>query len=456
MHLRAHVFSAFAFLSITGIAGCGLTLDVDPPDPSGGFDAGGLDAGHVGADASRGDAGPPDDECRGQPDGTPCGADGASLICVDDRCELSFCGDGVVDETAGEVCDDANDRTGDGCEPISCVPSCDDPLDCDDENPCNGVEICSAGSKCEPGVPSTDRICTTPSGDDGVCDSGVCIPAGCGNGVREEGEECDDGNSMAGDGCEPDCVPSCREDLDCDDVDACTGQESCDVSAGCQRGVPPACAPEDDCHTAVCNPRNGCEITLIDMDRDGHAPEAITSCGDDCDDLDPNRYDGAPEQCNELDDDCDGDVDEEIVEIECYGDTDADGFGSVERSLRDCSCPAGTTPNAGDCFDEPTPVGEAVNPAQTRFFRMPYCRDGGPGSSCTFDYDCNGSEEREFAQIHRQCSALTVLMRCTGQGWRESVPACGDEGTWVECDGLLGPLGLICTPRDTRRAQTCR
>lgn len=30
--------------------------------------------------------------------------------------------------------------------------------------------------------------------------------ATCGNGVREPGEQCDDGNNATGDGCEPDCT----------------------------------------------------------------------------------------------------------------------------------------------------------------------------------------------------------------------------------------------------------
>jgi len=39
------------------------------------------------------------------------------------------------------------------------------------------------------------------------CDPGcqLEIPAGCGNGVLEPVEDCDDGNRAAGDGCDPDC-----------------------------------------------------------------------------------------------------------------------------------------------------------------------------------------------------------------------------------------------------------
>src|SRR5262245_30681330 len=43
-------------------------------------------------------------------------------------------------------------------------------------------------------------------------DSGMCRPPPCGNGVLDEGEECDDGNRLAFDGCSPDC----RVEVDCD------------------------------------------------------------------------------------------------------------------------------------------------------------------------------------------------------------------------------------------------
>src|SRR5207248_1704812 len=55
----------------------------------------------------------------------------------------------------------------------------------------------------------------------------LCAPAGCGNLTLDPGEECDDGNLTAGDGCEADCRFTCHTDDDCDDSNPCNGTETC-------------------------------------------------------------------------------------------------------------------------------------------------------------------------------------------------------------------------------------
>jgi cysteine-rich repeat protein len=42
----------------------------------------------------------------------------------------------------------------------------------------------------------------------GTCQNGSCATGFCGDGKVEAGEECDDGNTVAADGCEPDCKAS--------------------------------------------------------------------------------------------------------------------------------------------------------------------------------------------------------------------------------------------------------
>src|SRR5207248_3011121 len=64
-----------------------------------------------------------------------------------------LCGDGVKQVEVGEVCDDGNGVSGDGC----------------DNN---------------------------------------CKPTACGNGIVTAGEQCDDGNGVNGDGCDDNCTPT--------------------------------------------------------------------------------------------------------------------------------------------------------------------------------------------------------------------------------------------------------
>ncbi len=161
--------------------------------------------------------------------------------CTDDSCDaLSGCVH--THNTAG--CQDGNAcSTGDTCVEGACVPGLG-VLECSDGNPCtddgcnpavgcifvNNSVACSDGDACTDGdacdkgacAPGPPKVCP----DDGntctthACDSQAgCVttplPDCCGNGVKEGGEECDDGNQSDGDQCSADCqdvAGSCFED----------------------------------------------------------------------------------------------------------------------------------------------------------------------------------------------------------------------------------------------------
>jgi len=74
----------------------------------------------------------------------------------------------------------------------------------------------------------------------------------CGDGLIERGEECDDGNTLAGD-C---CSATCRlETGNCDDGNACTDGETCTAGL-CGGGTPIECASCESCDEATgCVPR---------------------------------------------------------------------------------------------------------------------------------------------------------------------------------------------------------
>jgi cysteine-rich repeat protein len=205
-------------------------------------------------------------------------------------------GDGGADVEAdvdADVEDGLDD--GDGGEGTTC-----DPATCDDGNLCNGEEVCTADDRCvatRPPEPGTE--CTTPLGVPGFCQLEQCRPETCGDGVVDSGEDCDDGNLLAGDGCEPHCVFSCRLSEECDDGEECNGEERCTGHA-CAPGTPlangTACGDGLICLRGACV-AGGCGDGTVagdeqcddanDLDGDGCDGDCTFSCeaSPDCDDL---------------------------------------------------------------------------------------------------------------------------------------------------------------------------
>ncbi len=413
-------------LALLVSSGCGLLLDLDPPDDGGVLraDAGAFDAGT--SDAGAHDAGSRDGGDR--------------------------CGDGVVQPSLGEECDELSATC------VDCRRVCDCP---DIARPCLDRIDCVEGA-CVARLFPDGTECVRDTRD-GLCSGGLCIPAQCGDSTIQSGEECDDGNRTGGDGCEPDCVFSCHSDDECDDGDACNGVERCiAVSTGsrmCQRGPAPSI---DACQ--VCDPDVG--PYLPDADGDGFVADEGQPCDPqliDCDDGDPGVFPGATEVCNGIDDDCDGARDEDILTVTCATDVDGDGYPGdpTGTMLESCTvCPDGTVPvrksSTGalliDCWDVDDAFGPIVNPAQTGFFVDPYCAPGTPGCVRPFDYDCNGVEEQQDTRVGPNCDLLS-LAGCRGDGWIAPVPPCGAHSTYANC----GPFLIVaCSAERFDRQQSCR
>jgi len=115
------------------------------------------------------------------------------------------CGNGIVESSLGEQCDDGNSVNTDGCRYDCRLPACGD-----------GMK--DAGEDCDLGA---------LNGSSGVCCTSGCL-------FKTSGSSCSDGS-------------------------VCTQTDQCNVSGQCVGSNPVTCTPLDQCHNAgTCNPTTGC------------------------------------------------------------------------------------------------------------------------------------------------------------------------------------------------------
>ncbi len=262
-------------------ASCGdgfVFVGVDACDDGNLIDGDGCDSSCTPTGCGNGVVTPPE-ECD---DGNVANGDGC-----DSNCRATGCGNGLV--TMGEECDDGNDNANDNC--INCRnASCGDDVcnggencgscaaDCGD---CPGMPECGngvidPGEECDDGnTVATDNCvdCRNATCGDRTCngdencqsceaDCGACPEtAACGNGTREPGEECDDGNSVATDFC-IECRNAACPDGTCNGDENCQSCEAdcggCPAVAACGNGVR---EPEEGCDDGNMTPGDGCSET---------------------------------------------------------------------------------------------------------------------------------------------------------------------------------------------------
>ncbi|MEK7730364.1 MAG: DUF4215 domain-containing protein, partial [Planctomycetota bacterium] len=146
------------------------------------------------------------------PTGSETCDDGNAVDTDGCRNNCTKCGDGIRNATAGEQCDDGNTVNGDGCSPTCQLETAPPPPPPPPPPP----------SGCGDGVVNGTEQCDT-SGESATCNTN-CTTSRCGDGIRNAtaGEQCDDGNSNAGDGC-----------------------------ANCQTEAPPSGIPNETCNAAI-------------------------------------------------------------------------------------------------------------------------------------------------------------------------------------------------------------
>ena len=154
--------------------------------------------------------------------------------------------------------------------------------------------------------------------------------------------------------------------------------------------------------------------TVTDRDGDG-------AYGDqDCDDTDPDVFQGAPEVCDEKDNDCNGEADDGALDAGTwYVDGDGDGDGDADNRVKGCSRPENSSVTSDDCDDGDA----AYNP-------------GAEETDCSDpnDYNCDGSVG--YADLDRDgyaaCEECDDYSANTNPG---AVESCDDEDD--DCNGVV-------------------
>jgi cysteine-rich repeat protein len=319
------------------------------------------------------------------------------------------CGNGILEP--GEECDDGNLVNLDGCEAgcrFGCVAG--DPARdrCSDDNACNGEETCDVDHRCKPGTPlTTGDAC----GSGRVCVGELCVLPSCGDGQIQPGEECDDGDSVDGDGCDRDCRWSCVATdaaRNCSPADACLGSASCDSTTHvCSPRTPLAdqalCAvqgasgycKDGACRLAVCGdgvpePGELCDDGNTN-DTDGCRADCTYTCtqSSDCDDASPCTSD----VCDEGTHTC-------LTTPDLVQDGEACEVSSVEGRCTQGKCVPLT------CGDGNVDAGEQCDTAGAS-------SDGGCGTDCRYacqvDLDCSDKEPCSGVET---CVAVESGKRC--------------------------------------------
>ncbi len=159
------------------------------------------------------------------------------------------------------------------------------------------------------------------------------------------------------------------------------GDAAGDTAEDCPGGTEVCNGIDDDCDGEV--DEDVTNTWYDDADADGYGnpasveqaceqPGGTVATGNDCDDLDPDRWPGNPEVCDGVDNNCDGQVDEGVANI-YFADADGDGYGDPGASAYACADAAGYVSNDADCDD----TTEGANP--------------GANETCDeIDNDCDG------------------------------------------------------------------
>ncbi|MGD2108684.1 MAG: thrombospondin type 3 repeat-containing protein [Phycisphaerae bacterium] len=243
------------------------------------------------ADGDSDDAGDACDNCAGLANADQADADGDGVGDACDNCPMTANADqadddddGVGDACSGDQDGDGVLDTGDNCVSVPNPDQADSDGD-DRGDACDPCPNDAANDADHDGVCAPQDLCAdTPRGTEVGSDG---CPLGsepvCGNGAREGTEECDDGNTTSGDGCDASCQiegggPVCGNGLEetgeeCDDGNTTSG-DGCDANCQVEAGSGPV---NNACANALAITDGRTDFTNLDATTDGpNEPNACT------------------------------------------------------------------------------------------------------------------------------------------------------------------------------------
>jgi len=221
-----------------------------------------------------------------------CNASGACVSSVS-------CGNGTRE--GAEACDDGNANNNDGCR-ADCTFTCtaaNAATNCGDANACTTDTCTGTGAASRCGNPNATN--GTSCGGANICVTGSCVAARCGDVIVTAPEQCDDGNTVAGDGCGNTCRFTCSTAANCADTNTCNGAETCTMAgttgSRCNAGT--ALANGSACNDgSAATPRDICLASTCGGSRcgDGYIDSGATPA-ETCDDGNMASGDGCSSVC---------------------------------------------------------------------------------------------------------------------------------------------------------------
>jgi cysteine-rich repeat protein len=248
------------------------------------------------------------------------------------------------------------------------------------------------GPVCGNGEPEDGEQCDDGNliGGDGC--SATCLLEICGNEIVDPGEQCDDGNTAGGDGCSADCLDEeCGNGIldpgeDCDDGNLANG-DGCDSQ--CMDEPDPVCGdgvvnPGEQCDDGNNDDGDGCSANCTIEGDEPFCGDGTVDPGEGCDDGNNDNGDGCSADCMvEVTPVCgDGNLD---AGEECDDGNNTDGDGCSANCTIEVTGPA--------CGDGSLDEGEECDDGNT---------DSGDGCSadCTIEEDGEGQNPGQQACIN--------------------------------------------------------